>query len=199
MPLLIPLLTDGVSVVCPVDVWVGVLEVPVTPFVAVLPAPFVVAALGVDAPVFVLGAVAPPVPGATPAAVVGVVAGAVVAVVGVVVAAAAVVVVTVVVVAGAEPEPPARSTSAAAITPSASTTRTANAAIGRFQLGDGARRVRAAEPQRRHQPWSGCRGAPQIGHASPVGAGAGGGACAGAPPPCGGDAVALTSRAPEGR
>jgi hypothetical protein len=195
MPLLIPLLTVGLSVVCPVDVWVGVLEVPVAPFVAVPPAAFVVAVLGVEAPVFVLGFVAPAAPGATPA-VVGVVAGAVVAVVGVVVAAAAVVV-TVVVVTGAEPEPPARSTSAAAITPSASTTRTANAATGRFQLGDGARRVRAAEPQRRHQPWSGCRGAPQMGHASPVGDG--GGAGSGAPPPCGGDAVALTSRAPEGR
>ena len=108
---------------------------------------------------------------------------AVVGVVGtVVIGAAAAGVVTVVVLAGTGAEPPARLTRAAASAPRASTTTTANAPIGRFQLGAGARRVRAAAPQLRHHDCSGCSGAPHTGHASPpvVGEGAPTGV-----PPCG--------------
>jgi predicted membrane-bound spermidine synthase len=57
-------------------------------------------------------------------------------------------VVTVLVMAGVvEPEPPTRLTSAAASTPSDSATTTASVATRPFQLGDAARRVRAAAPQ----------------------------------------------------
>lgn len=128
------------------------------------------------------------VPTVVPVVVVGVIVEPAVVVAG----AAAAAVVTVVVVAGADPEPPARSTSAAAIAPRASATTTASAASGGFQFGEGARRVRAAEPQRRHQLCSRCSGAPQTGHGSPVGVGAGASAS------CGGEAVALTSRVPGG-
>ena len=102
-------------------------------------------------------------------------------------------VVTVVVVAGAV-EPPASLTRAAASTPSDSATTTASVATGPFQLGDAARRVRAAAPQRRHHSCSGCSGAPQSGQASP--AGAGGGGAAGVPAPGGGEVATLTSRTP---
>gem|GEM_PF-2337828 len=80
-------------------------------------------------------------------------------------------VVTVLVIAGTGAEPPARSISAAASTPSASASTAANTPIGPFQLGDAARRVRAAAPQFRHQACSGCNGAPQRGQASPAGGG----------------------------
>jgi hypothetical protein len=65
-----------------------------------------------------------------------------------------------------EPELPASLTSAAASTPSASTATTTTAMVGAFQFGGGARRVRAAAPQRRHQSWSGCSGAPHSGQES---------------------------------
>jgi hypothetical protein len=100
----------------------------------------------------------------------------------------------VVVVAGTGAEPPARSTRAAASTPRASTTTTATAPIGRFQLGAGARRVRAAAPQLRHHDCSGCSGAPHTGQASPLGTG--GGAPTGMPPWGGCEVAELTS--PEG-
>jgi hypothetical protein len=78
-------------------------------------------------------------------------------------------VVMVVVVAGAwGPEPPASFTKAAASTPSESTTTTTAATSGAFQLGEAARRVRAAAPQFRHHSCSGCRGAPQSGQLSPL-------------------------------
>jgi hypothetical protein len=118
-----------------------------------------------------------PVPGVVvvpvvPGVVVGVVLVGVVAVVGVVgtvvIGAATAGVVTVVVVAGTGAEPPARLTRAAASTPRASTTTTANAPISRFQLGAGARRVRAAAPQLKHHDCSGCSGAPHTGQASPL-------------------------------
>lgn len=133
-------------------------------------------------------AVEPAIPGADP----GVVLVGAVAVVGTVAVvagfgAAAAGAVTVVVVAGARAEPPARSTSAAAITPRASATTAANAPIGRFQLGACASRVRAAAPQRKHQDCSVCSGAPHTGHASPVAAGEGAltGTSAGSVLPCG--------------
>jgi hypothetical protein len=79
-------------------------------------------------------------------------------------AAGAVVIVVVAVLA--EPDPSASLTNAAASTPSASAATTASDAIGAFQLGVAARRVRAAAPQAMHQSWSGCRAVPQSGHAS---------------------------------
>jgi hypothetical protein len=95
--------------------------------------------------------------------------GAAVVVVG---ATAAGAVVTVVVAGDAgEPESPASLTRAAAITPSDSAATTASAMIGAFQLGDVARRVRAAAPQRRHHSWSEASGAPHSGQASALGAG----------------------------
>lgn len=103
--------------------------------------------------------------------------------------------VTVVVLAGAaEPEPPASFTNAAASTPNDSTAATAATSRGALQLGDAARRVRAAAPQRRHHSCSACSGAPHNGHASVGSAreGAGGGAD-------GASAVAtLTSPEPRG-
>lgn len=143
-----------------------VVELPVTPGVVVVCVEVVVVAVPVPGVV----AVEPVVPGTALPGVVAVVAG-VVAVVAVLGAAAAAGVVTVVVVAGTGAEPPARSTRAAASTPSARTTTTASAPIGPFHPGDGARRVRAAAPQLRHHPCSGCSGAPHTGHASPLGAG----------------------------
>jgi hypothetical protein len=69
----------------------------------------------------------------------------------VVVAAGAAAVVTVLVIAGGgAPVPLARLTSAAARTPSESRTSTAIALVRPFHLGEAARRVRAAAPQRRH-------------------------------------------------
>jgi len=120
-------------------------------------------------------------------AVVGVVAG-------VLVRAAALV--TVRVIAGVVEEPPERLTSAAASTPSASATTTASAAIRLFQLGDAARRVRAAAPQFRHHSWSGCNGAPHRGQASAAGTRAGA-AAAGVAPPGGGEVATLMSPTPE--
>jgi hypothetical protein len=118
------------------------------------------------------------------------VAGAAVLVVG----AAAAAVVTVLVVAGGDESPAASLTSAAASTPSDSATSTASVVVRPFQLGDAARRVRAAAPQCRHHSCSGCSGAPQRGHASPGGVGGGGaGAAVGAWPPAGGGAATLTS------
>jgi hypothetical protein len=151
----------------------------VSPGVVVVAAP-----LGVTAPGVVLGTVTPPLgvvvtpvvvvtPGTVAVGVVAVPgATAVVGVTGVLAAGAA----TVVVVVGAalDPEPPASLTSAAASTPSASTAITAIAAIGPFQLGVAASRVRAAAPQRRHQSWSGFSGAPHNGQASGPGTRTGG-------------------------
>jgi hypothetical protein len=65
-----------------------------------------------------------------------------------------------------EPEFPASLTKAAASTASESAHTTATEMIGAFQFGDAARRVRAAAPQRRHQSWSVCSGAPHSGHES---------------------------------
>jgi hypothetical protein len=155
---------------------------------ASLALPFVVGSvLAGGAVAAVEGAVA-----AVEGAVVAVV-GAVVAVEGTVVAVESAVVVTVVVVATAGvPEPVARLTSAAASTPSDSATTTASAAVRPLQLGDAARRVRAAAPQRRHHSWSGCNGAPHSGHGSPDG---GDIACV---PAVGGDVATLTSPTPAG-
>jgi ABC-type dipeptide/oligopeptide/nickel transport system permease subunit len=71
---------------------------------------------------------------------------------GAVVPAAVLLVVVIVAVegVGGGPESPASFTSAAASTPSASATMTQMIAIGVFQFGVAARRVRAAAPQRRH-------------------------------------------------
>ncbi len=91
-----------------------------------------------------------------------------VAVVGGVMGVAAAGVVTVVVTGGLEPDPSASLTSAAARTPSASAAMTASEAIGAFQLGVAASRVRAAAPQFRHQSCLGSSGAPHSGHASPT-------------------------------
>jgi hypothetical protein len=104
--------------------------------------------------------------------------------------------VTVVVGAAAlEPEPPASFTSAAARTPSDNTATTSATSSGARQLGEAARRVRAAAPQRRHQSCSGCSGAPQSGQASPATAGGGEGAVTAG---CGGAAVLLTTRVRRG-
>ena len=156
-----------------------------------MPAPLVVVVLGVvdvEAPV-VLGVLVPGVvvPGAL---VLGVlVAGVLVAgvlvpgtlVVGVLapgatapvvrgVAAVGAVVIVLVMATELEPELPASFTSAAASTPSASATTLASTAIGAFQLGVAASRVRAAAPQFRHHSCSGCSGAPHSGQASLAGA-----------------------------
>jgi hypothetical protein len=151
----------------------------VSPGVVVVAAPLGVVAVGV-----VLGTLTPPLGvvagplGIVAAGVVGVVAavlGTTAGVVGVTaVLAAGAATVVVVVGAALDPEPPASLTSAAASTPSASTATTAIAAIGPFQLGVAASRVRAAAPQRRHQSWSGFSGAPHSGHASGPGTRTGG-------------------------
>jgi len=180
----------------------------VSPGVVVVAAPF-----GATPPaVVVVGTITPPLgvvagplvgvltPGTLVAGAVGVLATVGVAAdAGVLAAGAATVVV---VVATLDPEPPASLTSAAASTPSASTATTAIAAIGPFQLGVAASRVRAAAPQRRHQSWSGFSGAPHSGHASGPGTRTGAkdpvSVCA---PPLvlfGGAAATVTSRPPEG-
>jgi hypothetical protein len=76
------------------------------------------------------------------------------------------VVTVLVIAAGLAPESPASFTSAAASTPTASTTTAARAAAGAPQLGDPAKRVRAAAPQCRHQSCSRCRAEPHTGHDS---------------------------------
>jgi hypothetical protein len=121
-------------------------------------------------------------------------------------------VVTVVVArADEELDPPASFTSAAARTASASAATTAIVAIGAFQLGVAASRVRAAAPQRRHQSWSGLSGVPHSGQASPPAIRWGTARCGSTPgaawpagpemPPGGllvGGAAAVTSRLPAG-
>ena len=136
----------------------------VVPLFGVLVAPGVVAPGVLEPGVLVPGVLEPGVlvPGLVVA---GVLALGVVAV-GVTGTLAAGAVVTVVVAVVVEPEPPASLTSPAASTPSASAATTATAAMGAFQLGVAARRVRAAAPQAMHQSWSGCRAAPHSGHAS---------------------------------
>jgi hypothetical protein len=124
----------------------GVVAVVVVAVVAVVAGRLLAGALGVLAPVAVVG-----------------------------VSAAAGLVTVVVTAGGVAPEPPARSTSAAASTPSASTTTTASAPSGRRQPGGAARRVRAAAPQLKHHACSRYKGAPHTGHASPLGAGPGAG------------------------
>jgi hypothetical protein len=155
----------------------ALLDVPgVTVPVAVVPVPVVgvlapgVAVVGVAPGVAVVAVLAPGV------AVVGVVVVAgVVGVTGALAAGAVVTVVVTVVVAGLadELEPPASFTSAAASTPSASAAMAASVAIGIFQLGVAARRVRAAAPQFRHHSCSGCSGEPHSGQASLPGTRAG--------------------------
>jgi hypothetical protein len=104
---------------------------------------------------------------------------------GIVAAGVVVIVLTIAVVV--ESESPVSFTMAAASTPSDSATTLASTAIGIFQLGVAARRVRAAAPQFRHHSCSGCSGAPHSGQASlaadRVGVVAGGTLCACAPPP----------------
>jgi hypothetical protein len=63
-------------------------------------------------------------------------------------------------------ESPTSLTTAAASTPRDSAVITASVTIGAFQVGDPARRVRAAAPQRKHHSCSGCSGAPHSGHVS---------------------------------
>lgn len=179
----------------------------VSPGVVVVAAP-----LGATAPAVVVGTITPPLgvvagpvvavvtPGTLVAGVVGVLATVGVAgVTGVLAAGAATVVV---VVTTLDPELPASLTSAAASTPSASAATTAIAAIGPFQLGVAASRVRAAAPQRRHQSWSGFSGAPHSGHASGPGTrtGANDPVSVCAPPVVlfGGAAATVTSRPSEG-
>jgi hypothetical protein len=180
----------GSSVVV-VPVAAGVVTVGVDVVFAAVPVPVPVPVpepvpVPVPEPVPVPGVVVAPV---VPVVVLGTVLVGAVAVVGVVgtvvIGAAAAGVVTVVVVAGTGDEPPARLTRAAASTPRASTATTASAPIGRFQLGAGARRVRAAAPQLKHHDCSGCSGAPHTGQASPLVAGegvAGEGVSTGVPP-----------------
>lgn len=147
----------------------------VSPGVVVVAAP-----LGATPPAVVVGTLTPPlgvvVPGTPVAGVVGVLTpGTAPAVVGAAGALAAGATTVVVVVAAAlDPESPASLTSAAASTPSASKAITAIVAIGVFQLGVAASRVRAAAPQRRHQSWSGFSGAPHSGQASGPGTRTGG-------------------------
>jgi hypothetical protein len=120
-----------------------------------------------------------------------------------VVGAPAVGVVAIVVVTTAlvDSEPPTSLTSAAASTPSASAATTAIAAIGAFQFGVAASRVRAAAPQRKHQSCCESSGAPHSGHASLAGcvkgsAGAlGAGTLLDGPPAV---AVTVTTRPPAG-
>jgi len=155
--------------------------------VLVSPGVVVAAPLGATPPAVVVGTLTPPLgvvvtplvlvaPGTLVAGVVGVLtlgtAAVVVGAAGVLAAGAATVVVAVAAVL--EPEPPASLTSAAASTPSASTATTAIVAIGVFQLGVAASRVRAAAPQRRHQSWSGFSAAPHSGQASGPGTRTGG-------------------------
>jgi len=71
-----------------------------------------------------------------------------------------------VIAAGAGPESPASFTSEAAIAPSESAATIASAATGPFQLGEAARRVRAAAPQFRHHSWLGASGVLHSGHVS---------------------------------
>src|SRR5664280_1165459 len=141
----------------------------VPPGPAVPPAPVVVVAPGVfvvPPGVLVVGVLAPgtAAPGVVAAGVVAAPGAGVVGAAGVLAAG-----VVMVVVAGAEEEleSPASLTSAAARTASASAAMTATVAIGPFQLGVAARRVRAAAPQLRHQSCSGLSGVLQSGHASP--------------------------------
>src|SRR4029077_17386569 len=63
-----------------------------------------------------------------------------------------------------EPVSPASFTSAAARTPSASTTTVTSSNASPLQRGAAARRVRAAAPQRRHQSCAGLSELPQSGH-----------------------------------
>jgi hypothetical protein len=155
--------------------------------VLVLPGVVVVAApLGETPPAVVVGMLAPPlgvvvtpvdvvVPGTFAGVVVVLTPGTTAVVVGAAgVLAAGAATVVVVVAAALQPEPPASLTSAAASTPSASTATTAIVAIGVFQLGVAASRVRAAAPQRKHQSWSGFSGAPHSGQASGPGTRTGG-------------------------
>jgi hypothetical protein len=128
----------------------------VAPGAVVLPG---VVAPGTVAPGVAPGVVVPGtvVPGVVPPGTVapGVVApGVVVVDVGKVAAGA---VITVLVTASVvEPEePPASLTRAAASTPRDSAVTTASVMTGAFQVGDAARRVRAAAPQRRHHSCSG--------------------------------------------
>jgi hypothetical protein len=146
----------GLSDVAPgTDVVPDVVGVVVAPGVVGVVAPGV-EVVGVP-PAF--GVVAAP-----PGRVLGVVAAPGTAVVGV---AAAGRVTVVVAVAEDDLDPPASFTSAAASTAAARAATTAIVAIGAFQLGVAARRVRAAAPQRRHQSCSGLSGVPHSGHASP--------------------------------
>jgi hypothetical protein len=103
---------------------------------------------------------------------------------GIAVVGAVVIVLTIAVVV--EPESPVSCTTAAASTPSDSAATLASTAIGIFQLGVAARRVRAAAPQFRHHSCSGCSGAPHSGQASPavVRVGVPAGAPPGATGPC---------------
>jgi hypothetical protein len=162
-PLSIELLVLWLTLGGLVELGALVVVVPVAPGVVVAGVEVVFAAVPVLVPGVVVGLVVP--------GVVGVVLVGAVAVVGVVgtvaIGAATAGVVTVVVVAGTGDEPPARLTRAAASTPRASTATTTNAPIGRFQLGAGAKRVRAAAPQLKHHDCSGCSGAPHTGQASP--------------------------------
>jgi hypothetical protein len=87
---------------------------------------------------------------------------------------------------------PARAMSAAAITPSDRATTTASTAIGFFQSGEAARRVRAAAPQRTHHSCSGCSGAPHSGQASPGEDGGGKDGGAGDAPAGGGVATLMS-------
>jgi hypothetical protein len=116
--------------------------------------------------------------------------------VGVAGALAVGVVVTVVVAGVVEPEPPASLTSAAASTPSAIAATTASTAIGVFQLGVAARRVRAAAPQAMHQSCSACSAAPHSGHVSLAGVRGGAAAPDGlaAPASAGGEPLAAAGQ-----
>lgn len=93
-----------------------------------------------------VGIVAVPVVGVVGVVIVGVVA----VTVGVTTAPGVAVVMVRVVAGPSALEPPASFTSAAASTPRESTTTTIAIVSGAFQLGDAARRVRAAAPQLRH-------------------------------------------------
>ena len=113
--------------------WLGVVAAPVWPAAPARALPVLVPAVPVPVPVLVPDALAPA------------------EALGDVELAGAGVMTVLVIVAGLAPESPASLTREAASTPSASTITTARAAAGGPQLGDAARRVRAAAPQRRHQ------------------------------------------------
>jgi hypothetical protein len=159
-------------VLAPVVLVAGVVTVVVgaaAPPPVVLAGAIVVGVPGVTAAPVLAGVVVPGVsvvgvPGVTAPVVVGIVP----ATVGVVVAT------VIVVVMGATGfavvfEPPLRSTSAAASTPSARAATTAIVMIGAFQLVGAASRVRAAAPQCRHHSCPGSRGAPHNGQAASTG------------------------------